>query len=247
MKQFYIDDDEIKLNAILDMPTTNVDKCPLCLMFHGFTGNIEEDHILAITTAMNQAGVATLRVDLYGHGKSGGEFKNHNLYKWLNNIMAVTDYAKKLDFVTDMYICGHSQGGLAVTLAAAMEKDLFKALIPLSPAYIIPDGARAGRLLGYQIDPDKIPDELEAWDRVLSGNYVRVAQTIDVAKAIKDYKGKVLIVHGDEDETIPVEVAKKAAAEFYDCQLEIINGADHCYVNQEDEAAEIVKNFISSL
>ena len=43
----YIVDDGIKLNAILDMPEGGAEKCPLCLVFHGFTGHIEEDHIVA--------------------------------------------------------------------------------------------------------------------------------------------------------------------------------------------------------
>ncbi|MBR1623117.1 MAG: alpha/beta fold hydrolase [Pseudobutyrivibrio sp.] len=245
MKQFFIEDDGIKLNAMLDMPVAQVDKCPLCLVFHGFTGNSEEEHLEAVVKAMNKVGVATLRVDLYGHGKSGGEFKNHNIYKWLNNILTVADYAKGLDFVTDLYICGHSQGGLAVTLAAAMEGSLFKAMIPMSPAYIIPSGARAGWLLGKQFDPDNIPDEITEFDEfTLSGNYVKVAQTIDVQKAINKYKGKVLLVHGDNDETIPVSVSVDAAKQFADCELKIIVGADHCYIGQEQEAAEAVKNFL---
>ena len=95
---------------------------------------------------MNEIGFATLRVELYGHGKSGGVFEQHNLMKWINNAMTVTDYAKTLDFVTDLYICGHSQGGLLTMLAAGMRADDFKAAIPMSPAIVIPDGARKGNL-----------------------------------------------------------------------------------------------------
>lgn len=248
MKQFFIEDDGIKLNAKLDMPENGAEKCPLCLVFHGFTGHIEEDHIVAVAKAMNEVGVATLRVDLYGHGNSDGEFKNHNLYKWLNNILTVTDYAKKLDFVTDMYICGHSQGGLAVTLAAAMEGNLFKALLPLAPAYLIPIGARAGVLLGQPFDPTNIPDVMVSWDdRELSGNYIRVAQTIDCDKAIKKYKGKVLIVHGDEDEAVPLDFSTSAAEKFKDCKLVVVKGSNHCYDNHLDTVVEAIKDFFKTL
>ena len=244
----YINDDGIKLNAILDMPKENPAKCPLCLVFHGFTGHIEEDHIVAVAKAMNEVGVATLRVDLYGHGKSDGEFVNHNLYKWLNNILTVVDYAKSLDFVTEIYICGHSQGGLAVTLAAAMERDVVKALIPLSPAYLIPKGAREGMLLGQPFDPEHIPDKLYSWDdRWLSGNYIRVAQTINVEEAISKYKGQVLIVHGDADGTIPVEDSIEASKKFANCKLEIIKDDDHCYENHLDFVVDAIKDFIKGL
>ena len=119
MKEFYITDDGIQLHAKLDMPEEK-EKCPLVIVFHGLTGNMEERHITAVSSAMNEIGFATLRVELYGHGKSGGTFEQHNLMKWINNAMTVTDYAKTLDFVTDLYICGHSQGGLLTMLAAGI-------------------------------------------------------------------------------------------------------------------------------
>lgn len=244
----FITDDGIKLNAKLDMPTNGATKCPLCLVFHGFTGHIEEDHILAVSKGLNEIGVATLRVDLYGHGNSEGEFKNHNLYKWLNNILTVVDYAKTLDFVTDIYMCGHSQGGLAVTLAAAMERDVIKALIPLSPAYVIIEGAKQGELLGQPFDPENIPDMLQSWDgRELSGNYIRVAQSIDLDAAIKKYTGPVLIVHGDADEAVPVEYGIEASKKFANCTLKLIPGDTHCYDYHLDQAVEAVKEFVKGL
>ncbi|SES70502.1 hypothetical protein SAMN02910413_0549 [Pseudobutyrivibrio sp. C4] len=244
----FITDDGIKLNAKLDMPTNGATKCPLCLVFHGFTGHIEEDHILAVSKGLNEIGVATLRVDLYGHGNSDGEFKNHNLYKWLNNILTVVDYAKTLDFVTEMYMCGHSQGGLAVTLAAAMERDVIKALIPLSPAYVIIEGAKQGELLGQPFDPENIPDMLQSWDgRELSGNYIRVAQSIDLDAAIKKYSGPVLIVHGDADEAVPVEYGIEASKKFANCTLKLIPGDTHCYDYHLDQAVEAVKEFVKGL
>ena len=109
MKEFYIADDGIQLHAKLDMPEEK-EKCPLVIVFHGLTGNMEERHITAVSNAMNEIGFATLRVELYGHGKSGGTFEQHNLMKWINNAMTVTDYAKTLDFVTDLYICGDWSG-----------------------------------------------------------------------------------------------------------------------------------------
>ena len=244
----FITDDGIKLNAKLDMPTNGATKCPLCLVFHGFTGHIEEDHILAVSKGLNEVGVATLRVDLYGHGNSDGEFKNHNLYKWLNNILTVVDYAKTLDFVTEMYMCGHSQGGLAVTLAAAMERDVIKALIPLSPAYVIIEGAKQGELLGQPFDSDNIPDMLQSWDgRELSGNYIRVAQSIDLDAAIKKYTGPVLIVHGDADEAVPVEYGIEASKKFANCTLKLIPGDTHCYDYHLDQAVEVVQEFVKGL
>ena len=112
-------DDGIRLNAKLDMPTGNMGKCPLVIVIHGFTGHMEERHITAVSDLFNQMGLATLRVDMYGHGNSDGKFENHTLYKWINNAIAVIDYARSLHFVTDIYLCGHSQGGATPARSSA--------------------------------------------------------------------------------------------------------------------------------
>ena len=243
----YIMDDGIRLNAKLDMPAgwQPGQKCPLVVVIHGFTGHIEEAHIVAVSKGINAVGFATLRADMYGHGHSDGEFKKHTLFKWMTNALTVIDYARTLDFVTDIYLCGHSQGGLLVMLAAAMKHDVVKGLIPLSPAWMIPEIARKGELLGEYFDPDHIPEKLHGWhDLDLDGNYARVAQTIHVEEAIDRYRGPVLIVHGDEDETVPVEYGIRAAERYNNAKLVLIEGDDHCYDRHLDQVVAAVQDWL---
>lgn len=244
----YLIDDGIRLNAAIDMPRDFEKECPLVIVIHGFTGHMEERHITAVSQMLNEIGFATLRLDMYGHGSSGGEFRNHTLFKWLTNAMSAVDYARSLDFVTDVYLCGHSQGGLTVMLTAALKHEQIKGIIPMSPAVTIPENARQGDLLGVAFDPDRIPEELSSprgW--VLSGNYCRVAQMIRVEEAIDRYTGPVLIVHGDEDETIPVQSAAEAAKRYQNAQLAIVHGDTHCYDFHLEDAVGAVRDWISAL
>ncbi len=241
----YILDDGIRLNAKLDLPESGGPKYPLVIVVHGFTGHMEEDHITAVARTMNELGFAALRVEMYGHGHSDGAFRDHTLYKWLNNMLAVVDYARGLDFVTDIYLCGHSQGGLTVMLAAAMERDVIAGVIPLSPAAMIPECARRGELLGVCFDPERIPEELDAWDHgKLGGNYIRVAQMIDVEAAIDRYAGPVLIIHGDEDEAVPLECSVAAAERYADAKLVVIPGDDHCYTRHLDQVLDALRKWL---
>ena len=243
----FIMDDGIRLNARLDMPEGGAGKRPLLIIIHGFTGNMLERHLEAVARAANACGFAVLRADMYGHGESGGAFRDHTLYKWLGNIMAVVDYARSLDFVSEIYLCGHSQGGLAVMLAAAMERDVIAGLIPLSPAVMIPEGARQGELLGQRFDPDRIPDALASWDgRELGGNYVRVAQTIDVDRAVARYDGPVLLIHGDADEAVPVRFGVEAARAYKNAELVVVPGDSHCFDYHLDQVTDAVQRWLSA-
>ena len=80
MQEFYITEDGIRYHAKLEMPE-GMKRCPLAIVFHGFTGHMEERHIIAVADAIRSVGIATLRVEMYGHGQSDGEFRNHTLYK----------------------------------------------------------------------------------------------------------------------------------------------------------------------
>lgn len=249
-EEFYIVDDGVKLHAKMDFPETaqEGEKMPLMLLFHGFTGHMEEEHIVAAMETAVQEGMAVLRIDSYGHGRSDGSFEDHTLYKWVSGALTVIDYARQLDFVTDLYLCGHSQGGLLVVLLAGMCPNLIKAVIPMSPALMIPESTRKGILLGCPFDPQNIPDELNCWDgRTLKGDYVRVAQTIHVEDEIDRYHGPVCIIHGDADSCVPYECSVKAAARYTNCCLKTIHGADHCYGGYLGEECELLRQFLRSM
>ena len=250
MKEYYISDDGIQLHAKLDMPDDagSGGKYPLVIVVHGYTGHMEEPHIIGVAEAARAAGFATLRVEMYGHGKSGGTFRDHTLYKWVSNMLTVVEHARGLDFATDLYLCGHSQGGLLVMLIAGMCPDRIKALIPLSPAWMIPECARAGEVLGDPVDPVNIPDEfIQDKEHLLSGNYVRVAQTIHVEDEIARYDGPVLIVHGDEDESVPYEYGVRAAELYKNAKLVTIAGDNHCYDYHLDLVNEAVTDFLTEM
>ncbi len=242
MEEFYIDCDGIRLHAKLDKPE-GAEKCPLCILIHGFTGHMEEEHLITTQKAMNEAGVAVLRAEMYGHGGSDGEFRKHTLYKWVTNALAVVAYAKKLDFVTDLYLCGHSQGGLLTMLIGGMCRDDFKAIIPMSPAWMIPDYARKGNLLGVDYDPVHLPEELPIWDTALDGDYIRVAQTIHVEDEIDRYDGPVLLIHGGIDDVVPMAYVEKAAKLYKNAKLVVVPGAHHCYDGHLEKLADTIKDF----
>ena len=243
MKELYIDSDGVKLHAVLQMPE-NRKKCPLMIVVHGLTGYMDEEHIIAAADTANEVGFAALRVEMYGHGKSGGKFEDHTMYKWVNNMLDVISYAKTLDFVTDMYLCGHSQGGLLTVMIGGLVPDTFKAIIPLSAAVMIPEVARRGNILGMDFDPDHIPDMLDFFGNRLNGNYLRTVQTIHVEDFIRKYRKPVLLVHGTRDEAVDVGYSFWLKQLYHDRQLVTVEGANHGFEGQIDEMCAAIREFL---
>ena len=243
MSEMVINDDGIRLSAVLEKPE-GPDKCPLVILLHGFTSAKDRPHNILAAAAMREAGYATLRFDLYGHGESGGEFRKHTLHKWISNTMAVIDYARELGY-TDLYLSGHSQGGLVAALVAGMEADRIHGLILRAPAFMIPQAARDGSMLGFSFDPEYVPDSMTVIkDLKLDGNYLRVAQTIYVEDAVDRYRGPVLIIHGDEDDTVPLEDSRRMAQRYRNCELAVMAGETHHFDRQPEQMREIIRNWM---
>lgn len=239
---FTIMDDGIPLCAVLERP--EAERCPLVIYLHGFTSSKDRPHAVASCEAMREAGFATLRFDLYGHGESGGEFHAHTLFKWVSNTLAVIRYARSLDFVTELWLSGHSQGGLVAALVGGMAPDLIHGMILRAPAFLIPRCAREGSMLGVRFDPAQVPDAIPVIKGLtLDGDYLRVAQMIHVEDAIDRFPGPVLLLHGDADKEIPVEDSVLAARRYQNCRLVVLSGETHHFDQCPNEMKEAIMRF----
>ena len=128
-------------------------------------------------------------------------------------------------------------------LIGGMCADDLKAIIPMSPAWMIPEIARQGSLLGMDFDPQHIPETIPAWGGALSGDYIRVAQTIHVEDEIARYDGPVLLIHGTDDGAVPFSYSEKALKLYKNAKLVPIEGDGHCYENHLDKVLVALNEF----
>lgn len=246
MEEFYIESGGLKLHAKLQMPDGS-EKCPLAIVIHGLTGHMEEKQIITAADAFCECGLASLRVEMYGHGKSGGLFEDHTMFHWTVNLFDVIRYVKTLDFVTDIYLCGHSQGGLLAIMAGGLMPDVFKAIIPLSPATMIPEMIRKGRFFDERIDFNNMKDHYDFFGHHLGSDYMRVARMINVDDYIRIYDKPVFIVHGDQDEAVPLSCGRLAVEKYLSGRLAIIEGADHEYTDHTAQLKTVLKEFMNGI
>ena len=80
-EEFYIDSDGIRLHAKLDRPRGS-GKGPLCFLVHGFTGHMEEEHIIAARDALLECNIAVLRKQLT-HTSGVIKHRQTHLYRFI--------------------------------------------------------------------------------------------------------------------------------------------------------------------
>lgn len=218
---------------------------PLVIMIHGLTGCMDEAQLDAVCDDAIELGMASLQMDMYGHGKSGGDFHDHTVTKWVEEINYIVDEAAADERFSDIYLAGHSQGGLAVLLAGAKKLDLVKAMVLLSPAECIVTDSIKGRFFDTVFDKDNIPDNLTFWECfTLGSEYLRDAMNTDYMAAVKAFTKPVLIVHGTDDEAVPFPDSEKLVEEYENATLVPIKGDLHCFDYHLDMMKKSVYDFL---
>jgi pimeloyl-ACP methyl ester carboxylesterase len=107
----------LKLIGTLSTPESD-EPCPIVILVHGFLGNKENGFFPLLAAALVSRGIAVLRFDARGCGKSEGE--EHPTYKTLvEDVQAAVDYVKTQGRFSAIGLAGHSMGGTAVIEAAA--------------------------------------------------------------------------------------------------------------------------------
>ena len=252
-EEFYIPCDGISVHIKLDLPDSDPradhSKIPMVLAIPGLTGHMEEPHMVAIAEALPKAGYACLRAELYGHGKSGGSFHDHTLFHWALELMGLIDYARGLDYVSELYLCGHSQAGAAAVLGAGLEPDKLDGLILLAPAMLIRDVSYAGGFPVRFFDPEHIPDETLVFDSApISGNYYRVNRLLPFDDAIRLYGDKpVLVGHSPTDELVPYEYGVRTAEAYQNAEMFTTGDDDHCFAAHIDQVTGKMIAFLNSI
>ena len=199
---------------------------PTVIFSHGFTvdkvGMARLHELFA--RELVDAGFACVRFDFYGLGESDGDFSEMTLGHELEEAEAIYYWSFEQDFCKkeDLYISGHSQGGLICTLIAPKIQP--KAMVLWAPALNQYYGAslRARTMMG--------PTE-KGWDiegLELSREFIEEIRKMDLRGMAHGYHNPTLLIHGTLDELVPVDVVYVYQDIYRDAmQLELVDGANH--------------------
>lgn len=208
---------------------------PLVILSHGFGGNLGNTEDYAISFA--QKGFASFSFDFCGGGygsKSSGTMTQMSVLTEAADLSAVLDYFKNYSGIDSekIFLFGESQGGFVSTYVAAKRAEDVAALIVFYPAYVLQDDSKA-----RNPNPESGSETQNIMGMTIGKIYDVDAQSFDIYDVMKNYAGKVLIVHGTADSIVPLSYSERAEKTFPDANLITIPGANHGFYGSTKEKA----------
>ena len=217
----------------------------MAIIFHGFTGNRNTPLLKEIANDLRDENIASVRFDFNGHGDSDGKFENMTVLNEIEDANAILNYVKTDPHVRNIYLVGHSQGGVVASMLAGLYPDLIKKAVLLAPAATLKSDALKGNTQGVTYNPDHIPDRLPFKDLTLGGFYLRVAQQLPIYEVSAQFTRPVCLIHGTNDTIVSPNASKKYDQIYQNSTLHLIEGADHCFSdNHRKTASNLTAEFL---
>lgn len=245
-KKIFFDSNGEKICGMITVPDDLSIKYPLVILCHGFTSSKDSDTYSYLRAELSKKGVLSLVIDFSGHGESGGKFEDITITKGYKNILSAIDYVKNMSYITKIALFGTSFGGVCALIAASRVGDI-AALGMKSPAADMKEnrkqklgeeGFREWKKKGFAIFTDNAGKKVK-----LNYSFIEDAKNVDAFAEAKKISCLTLIIHGDNDISVPIQQSRKLAKIIKDARLEVINGANH-YFDRPEEKERVNSMFV---
>ena len=243
-EELYAEAQGKKIYGYITAPKNYKDqKLPTIVISHGFGGNAERQDYYVQSLA--KEGYVVYSFDFMGGNKnsrSGNDTLKMSVFTEVDDLDVVVNTLKNQNFVdkNNIFLLGQSQGGVVSTIEGAKLKNEIKGLILVFPAFVLFDDAR--ELFKSVSD---IPEVYNHRGTEVGKVYFEKSLGYDVYNDMKNYDGKVLILHGTSDNVAPISYSRRAIETFKDAKLKEIPGAGHGFRGaQQEEVAKTIVDFV---
>jgi pimeloyl-ACP methyl ester carboxylesterase len=218
------------------------------LFLHGFGSRRDGEKATCLGETLARAGIAFLAPDLQGHGESGGDLGTVTIERSIGDLLEVSKHAL-FRSAPRRVLLGSSFGGVVSSWAAVERPGLCDRLALIAPAFgfierhvatLSPEVAaawRSGRPLRV---------EREWFSVDLSNRILLEAEHRPWRELARRIAMPTLILHGSEDESVPVEASREFASACDSVQLEVIESGDHRLVDHKELLAKRIERFVWS-
>ena len=232
-------ENSVGLNLVGDFYEADSDKC--IILCHGFTGDRHEwGRFDKTASELNKEGYNVLTFDFSGCGES--EDTPITVEKEVEDLRSAIEFVRSKG-LEKIGVVGLSLGGLI----SARVADEINVLVLWSPVTNKKENYLEALLsrTGFSMDGDVIIKNRREGGVfrkkiVISRQMAEDRKNINQKELLSKIKYPVLVIHGTEDESIPLDDSKKAMQYLQEgSKLEILEGADHVFSEHIDRAIEI--------
>jgi putative redox protein len=225
-------DEGRKLFGTLDMPKTPVTH--YALFAHCFTCTHNLKSATNISRSLTAAGIAVLRFDFTGLGRSEGEFADTNFSSNVGDLLAAARFLEQ-EYAAPTILVGHSLGGTAVLQAASSIPSAVAVATIGSPA----DPAHVTRLFGDA--GDRLEKDGQAEVNIggrpftVRKQFLDDLEQHDLFSAVGSLRKALLIMHAPLDAVVEIDnAATLYAAARHPKSFASLDKADHLLSNNAD-------------
>jgi pimeloyl-ACP methyl ester carboxylesterase len=228
---------------------TTKDQCPMVILMHGIFSSKDFIPMPQLAKGLAKAGIASIRFDFDGHGKSEGRKQDMTIEKELADAHAVWDYVQSLPYVKGVGLLGHSQGGVVASMAAgrlASESTVPKGVVLIAPGSVIKEACQGGKFFNAKFDPKDPPEYIRCLGFYKLGReYLVTTQQLDIYGTAAAYQGPVLLLHGDRDGIVPMWCSERYLEAYGPhATLKVVEGENHTITRRRKQVvAETVEFF----
>ena len=184
------------------IPARSGEAGPGVVLIHGWES--ARDRTLPLALFLHAAGFHCLTIDIRGHGADPAEDLPLSAGEFGSDALAAFEALIARPEVTVGAVAGHSMGAIGAILAGAADPRVAAVVATSAPADPYRLTRQTFRLARLPI-PDPIAYPL-AWltTRVYLRPRRHVVADISASAAIARYAGPILLVHGADDDVVPV-------------------------------------------
>lgn len=236
--------EDLKIRGVLNY-NGEVDNKKIILILHGFTGNKLGNSFFYVRMSREfvKMGYKVFRFDFTGSGESEGDFSDMTLSSEIADLDCIMNYINGLEIAKDneIYIMGHSMGGLIATLTASKYNP--DKMVLLAPANNMLDLIE-DKISEFDRKENRKVDSYKHLGMLVKREFMEDLKKYHPIAKAKEYKNPVLIMLGDKDPIITKKICEDTKTSFgEEAMLKIIEGADHSFVDY-DIRTEMIKDII---
>lgn len=207
---------------------------PTVIMAHGFGGQCAHNRPYAEVFAQN--GIAAYIFDFIGGGndiQSDGSTTEMSVLTEAADMTVVLEGLAAMEQVDskNIFLAGQSQGGFVASYVAGTQPERVRGLVAIFPAYVLQNDARK------RMEGRELPETEEIMGLLLGRIYAEDALSFDIYEVIENYPGPVLLIHGTDDQLVPIDYSRRAVEAFPSAELVEIEGAGHGFSGADEERA----------